>query len=237
VFAPDRTMLAALVDEHSTRPPLWRAKALCVLCKKLSGVTGVALSVAGGKLSNVTSTVCGTDELSMRLPELQMGLAEGPIADALDSTFPVLASDLTDVSHVRWLWFAPAAVQAGAAAAFVLPVGDGETPLGALSLYRSTSGDLTAQQYDDFRALADAAAEILCSSSGGDEPGSWTVGEGTGFQPEIHQALGAIITDLGVDAEHALARLRGYTFASGQTISEAAHDILSRRLRLDPDAA
>lgn len=240
VFSPDRAaILAALVDEHSAQSPLARARTLCELCRRATGTTGVALSVAGARLNHVPTTVCGTDVPSLRLDQLQLGLAEGPIADALVSTFPVLAPDLTDVSHVRWPWFAPAAVEAGAAAMFVLPLCPGETPLGALSLYRSTVGDLTAEQFDDFAVFADAAAEILLPrhAEPDDEPGSWTVGDGTGFLPEIPQAVGVIMADLEVDAEHALARLRGHAFATEQTISEIAHEIVSRRLRLEPDAA
>lgn len=185
------------------------------------------------------STVCGTDALSMRLEELQLGLAEGPIADALESTFPVLAPDLTDVSQLRWPWFAPAAVEAGAVAVFVLPLSAGERAQGALSLYRRSIGDLTVEQFDDFRAIADAATEILLMShaDSGDEAGSWTVGEGTGFQPEIHQAVGVIMAHLGIDADRALARLRGHAFASQLPIGEVAHDIVSGRLHLVADAA
>jgi hypothetical protein len=238
VHTVDRRKLVALVDEHPAVSPLSRAKGICALCQKATGVSGAALSVAMTGSHHVMSTVCGTDALTMRLEELQLGLAEGPIVDALDSTFPVLAPDLTDVSHVRWLWFGPAAVDAGAVAAFVLPLCTGERPLGALSLYRLHIGDLTAEQFDDFRLIADAATQILSASHQdcGDAPDSWTVGEGTGFQPEIHQATGRIMADLDLDARRALARLRGHAFASDRPISEVAHDILAGRLRLEDDA-
>ena len=232
--------LAALVDERSPLSRLSRAQGMCALCEETTGATGVALSVAEDRLRHVTSTVCGTDAVSMRLEELQLGLAEGPIADALDTTFPVLAPDLTDGPHARWLWFGPAAARAGVGALFVLPLCVGETCLGALSLYRSTCGDLTAEEFDDFAALADAATDILLgeSAGGGDRAaGAWTVGEGTGFQPEIHQAVGVIMGDLQVDADGALARLRAHAYAGDRSISEVAHEIVARRLRLESDAA
>ena len=233
-----RARLAALVYARSTLSPLTRAREICALCAETTGASGVALSVAGSRLPGVTSTVCATDAVGMRLEELQLGLGEGPIADALDSTLPVLAEDLADISHLRWLWFTPAAVEAGAAALFVLPLCSGETGLGALSLYRRTSGDLTAEQFDDFRAHADAMTLILLddNADSGEQPGSWTVGDGTGFQPVIQQAVGVIMADLDVDVEYALVRLRGHAFAVGQSISAVAHDVVARRLRLDPDA-
>jgi hypothetical protein len=237
--APEVARLAALVDKHSTQDLLSRAQEMCALCQQATGVSGVALSIAGGGKQYVSSTVCGTDALSMRLEELQLGLAEGPIADALYSTFPIIAADLDDVVHPRWLWFAPAAVEAGAAAVFVFPVCLDQRCLGALSLYRSTSGDLTVEQFDDLVALADAAAVILLPgyTDVGEEPGSWALGVETGFLPQVPQAVGAIISELGVDAEHALARLRGHAFAEGQSISEVACQIVAGRLRLEPDAA
>jgi len=235
----DKARLAALVDESSTLDPLSRAKAVCGLCQRASRASGVALSVTGVGPPYLSSTVCGTDALSMRLEELQLGLGEGPIADALESTFPVLAPDLTDVSHLRWLWFAPAAVEAGTAAVFVLPLCGSQAPMGALSLYRRNVGDLTADQFEDFRVFADAALEILCPAGGdaGGEPVSWAVGEGTGFQAEVHQAVGVIMGALSVDAEDALARLRGQAFATGLRISGVARDIVAGRLRLGRDAA
>ncbi len=183
--------------------------------------------------------VCATDALSADLEELQLGLAEGPVGDALATTLPVLASDLADVSHPRWLWFASAAVEAGAAAVFVLPLCADEKQLGALSLYRRSSGDLTLEEFDDFRAYADAATLILLEdkAESDEQAGSWTVGEGTGFQRAVHVAVGVIMGALDVDAEHALARLRGHAFATGRAISAVADDVVAGRLRLDPDEA
>lgn len=152
----------------------------------------------------------------------------------------MLAPDLTEGSHVRWLWFGPAAARVGVGALFVLPLCVGETRLGALSVYRSTCGDLTAEEFDDFAALADAATDILLGGSAGGADraaGAWTVGEGTGFQPEIHQAVGVIMGDLQVDADSALARLRAHAYAGDRSISEVAHEIVAHRLRLEPDAA
>lgn len=246
MFSRDRARLAALTDVHSTLDPLSRAKAVCRLCVSATGVSGVSLSVAGGGCPSqrVISPVWGTDEVSLRLEELQLGLGEGPIADALESTLPVLGSDLGEVSHRRWQMFAPAAVEAGAVAVFVLPLCAGgwclagERCLGALSLYRGSIGDLTVEQYQDFRDIADAALEILrsCGAESGDEASEWAVGPGTGFQPEIHQAVGVIMSAVGIGAYEAMDRLRGYAFAAEQPISVVARDIVSGRLGLERDA-
>ena len=232
-----RARLAALVYARSSLSPLARTKTICALCAETTGASGVALSVPGSRLPRLTSTVCATDAVSLRLDELQLGLAEGPIWDALDSTLPVLASDLADVSHLRWPWFTPAAVEVGAAALFVLPLCWGETGLGALSVYRRTSGDLTADEFDAFRAHADATTMVLLEDHAQSSayPSSWTVSEGTGFQAVIPQAVGVVMTQLNVDAGYALARLRGHAFAEGRSIGAVADDVVARRLRLEPD--
>jgi hypothetical protein len=69
------------------------------------------------------------------------------------------------------------------------------------------------------------------------ETGSWTVGAGTAFHPEVHQAVGVVMEELGVGAEDALARMRGHAFAAGKPISEVAHEIVAGGLRLEKDAA
>jgi hypothetical protein len=243
MFSSDRVRLAALADVHSSLEPLSRVKAVCRLGLSATGASGVSLSVAGNAASGVISTVWGTDSVSVRLEELQLALAEGPIVDALESTLPVLEPDLSDVSHRRWRWFAPAAVEEGAVAVFVLPLcaGEwclaGEKCLGALSLYRISIGDLTVEQYDDFRDIADAAMEILRSANvePGSNPGEWTVGPDTGFHPEIHQAVGVIMAALDLGADQAMDRLRGHSFATDQSIGAVARDIVSGRLRLERD--
>jgi len=237
MLAQDVARLAALVDEDLTQDPLDWAQDICELCRGLTGVSGVALSIAGGGPGYVSSTVCGTDALSMHLEELQLGLAEGPLGDALGSASPVLAADLA--ADPRWLWFAPSAVDAGAAAVFVFPLCAGQTCIGALSLYRRSAGDLAVDELDDFAAVADGATKLLLPAfvHSGDEPDWWALGERTGFQPEIPQAVGVLIAELHVDPEQAMARLRGYAFAAGESIGEVAHEIVTRRLHLENDAA
>lgn len=232
----DLVRLAVLVDEHSTTSRLSRAKDLGGLCADALDMTGVALSIAG---SNVNSTVCGTDVVILRLAELQLCLAEGPITDALDQDRPVLAPDISDVANGRWPWFTPAALRAGAAALFVLPLRAGQTRLGALSLYRVDAGDLTAQQFDDLQLLGKAAQSILIfgQAEPQEDPGSWAVGVESGFQAEIYQAVGAITVQLDVDGEQALARLRAHAYVVDRPISEVAADVLAGRLHLESDGA
>src|SRR3569623_22072 len=60
-----------------------------------------AAGVSGAGLTGMTSTdsgrvVCGTDEVSARVEELQLTLGEGPCMDAYSTGAPVLSADLGD---------------------------------------------------------------------------------------------------------------------------------------------
>jgi hypothetical protein len=53
--------------------------------------------------------------------------------------------------------------------------------------------------------------------------------------PEVHQAVGMLIAQLGVDAEDALARLRGRAAVVDQPVVDVARAVISRRLRFVVD--
>lgn len=55
------------------------------------------------------------------------------------------------------------------------------------------------------------------------------------FEPaEVHQAVGMIIAQLSVDAEDALARLRGHAALVDQPVGDVAHDVMAWKLRFHP---
>lgn len=52
---------------------------------------------------------------------------------------------------------------------------------------------------------------------------------------EVHQAVGMITVQAGVNAADALARLSAAAFAAERPIEELALDVLARRYRFGPD--
>lgn len=52
---------------------------------------------------------------------------------------------------------------------------------------------------------------------------------------EVHQATGMVLTQLGLSATDALARLRAYAYVEQRLLSEVAHDVVTRRLHFTPD--
>jgi hypothetical protein len=85
-----------------------------------AGVDGVAVMVV--LTATPHETLFASDRVASQLEELTLTLGEGPGVDAFAGG-PVLVADLTDPQCLaRWPVFAPAAVQAGVRATFVLPL-------------------------------------------------------------------------------------------------------------------
>jgi len=230
----DWTSVVALLDGRPDADPMTRVQRLCEVCVQACGVNGSALSIAFG---DQRSTVCTTDEVSSQLEDLQSTYSDGPGVEAARDGWSVLAPDLTDGAEQRWAWFRPAAVEAGAQAMFALPVRMGAVRLGALTLYRVTPGALSPEQVRDARLLADAGSVLLTLNQPGEKTAQaflWVVGDRSRFRPEVPQAVGATMMDLGVDAREALARICAHAFAENRTVAEVAAEIIDGGLRLPP---
>jgi hypothetical protein len=204
-------------------------------------VTGAWLSAARGAEPGHLMRV--TDEVSELLAELQLTLGQGPGPDAAASGGPVLASDLGEMQAVhRWPVFAPAALQAGAAAIFAFPLRIGAIRAGVMGLYRDRPGPLSTVQLGDALLFADTATLLLLESQDR-SAGEAAAGSGPGGQPadlalhraEIDQATGMLTEQLGVGIAEAFIRLRAYAYAHDRRLADVARDIVARRLRLRPD--
>jgi ANTAR domain len=192
--------------------------------------------------------ICVTDLVSEQLAEMQLTLGEGPCHDVLATAAPVLAADLGDEpSNRRWPAFTPEARQLGAAAVYAFPLVIGAIRAGVMGLYRSSPGPLSGPQLGDCLLLADTATVLLLDGPG-DGAGPAADGDGHGARPagqppelaahraEIDQATGMLTVQLGVGITGAFARLRAYAYTHDRRLADVAADIVSRRLRLHPDA-
>ena len=47
---------------------------------------------------------------------------------------------------------------------------------------------------------------------------------------EVHQATGMVLVQLNTTATDAFLRLRSHAFASGRTVQDVAHDVVTRQL-------
>ena len=233
-----REALGAAVTDAPT--PLDAADRLCAACVQLLDVDGASISFVRG--DSVQGTFGSSGPLTRVLDELQFTYGEGPCMDAVAQRRPVLAPDLDAPGEDRWPALTRAVLGHGISAIFALPVAVASTPIGALDLYRRSSGPLEGPAMTGGVWAAGLAALPLLDLMTSDT--DWqraSEGQGSWEQlaslerVEVYQATGIIVAALEVTAADALVRLRAHAVARDLTASEVAYQILDRRLVLDRD--
>jgi len=129
------------------------------LCVEHLDVTGAGISLVSD--GGARGVICATDDLALQIEDLQLTLGEGPCVDAIGGGGPVLVPDLDDRRHLapeRWPAFLAAVAAAGVRAVFAFPLRIGVISLGAMDLYRRSSGPLGAPQLGAALLAAEAAA-------------------------------------------------------------------------------
>jgi hypothetical protein len=214
---------------------------LCQVCVDLLDVTGASVSLTGGSPGDA-ALWWSSDPVAAQLAEAQYSLGDGPCHTARRLVAPVLAADLTGGADAeRWPMFARRAVELEVSAVFSIPLGSDAAAFGSLDLYRRGSGPLSGQDTADAFTASDAITLALMrvqahaeetAARSGDELASWLNAAESGHE-EVHYATGMLMVQLGVDSQHALARLRAHAYAEGMTVTEAAREVLARRVEFD----
>lgn len=209
---------------------------VCVACATAAKASGVGLYLLGAL--GLCEPLYVTNPVSEQLAELQVMLGEGPGTEALGEDHPVLAPALTsNASLLRWPAFAPAAVAAGVSAVFAFPLAMGAIAVGALEIHRSREGELSAAELAEALLFADAALPRVLDHLSGPGPAGGPDLPGGGFEYRwavVHQATGMVSVQLGSDLTVAFLRLRAHAYLTGCRLSQAASDVVERRLRFDP---
>src|SRR3954447_11009323 len=206
------------------------------LCVEMLDVTGAGISLVSD--TGTRGVICATDEVAMRIEEMQVTLGEGPCIDAINAGGPVLVPDLDsryDLSPERWPAFLSAVGAAGVRAVFAFPLRIGVISLGAMDLYRDVAGPLREDQLGAALLAAEAAGLALLSLQTTDEGGLSADESWRSFQPQVHQATGMVMVQAGVTVEQAFLLLRARAFASSRSLSAVAADVVGRRLRFDSE--
>jgi hypothetical protein len=207
---------------------------LCEVSAEVTGVTGAGIMLMSGDVPR--GSVCATGEVSARIEELQYALGEGPCVDAFREDRPVLEPDLAHPRTPRWPAFTGPALEAGVQAVFGFPLRVGAVRLGALNLVGDRAEPLTDEQHADALVMAGVAARAVLALQAHAPPGRLAVAleEGADFRYGVHQAAGMVAVQLGISVGQALIRLRAYAFGNDRPLTEVAEDVVSRRLRFDP---
>jgi hypothetical protein len=233
-----RMKLGVAVSNASSA--LAAADQLCAACVELLDVDGASISLMYD--GSTRGTFGSSGEMSRQLDELQFTFGEGPCLDAVRDGAPVLVADFDDPAEARWPAFSGALVAAGVRAVFALPVAVAHDHVGALDLFRRSSGPLSAEDLAGGVLAAELAALPLLDLMTADVDWDGDAQTEDGWDQlaslervEVYQATGMIIGALGVGPAEALVRLRAHAFAHGMTASEVAWAVVERRLALDTD--
>ena len=227
--------LLRILSKLSAAPGSEQGARLCEVCADVAEVSGAGIMLISRE--GPRGSVCSSDGTSATIEELQFTLGEGPCIDAYNGDMPVLEPDLRNPTTARWALFTPSAVKAGVGAIFGFPLQVGAARLGALNLHSQSAGALSDEQHADALVLAGVVARAVIDMQAHAPPGGFGPEFETGseFRFVVHQASGMVAAQLEVAVEEALIRLRAYAFANERLLADVANDVVSRRLRFEPE--
>ncbi|MEY2401842.1 MAG: hypothetical protein QOJ08_1953 [Ilumatobacteraceae bacterium] len=216
--------------------PEFEAERLCEICADLTGSSGAGIMMMSDDVPWVSLNTF--DPVTARIEELQSTLREGPCVDAHQRGLPVLEPDLDEPDTLRWPAFSAPAVEVGVRAVFGFPIRVGGARLGVLNLHSTRPGLLKDEQYVDALILADVVARAILLTEASALPAEMAaeLQIESDYQSIVNQASGMAAVQLGVGVRGALVRMRVFAFAHGRAFAEVADDVVTRKLRFDPEA-
>ena len=203
-------------------------------CEDLT-LLGAAATLMPSPAAHVVSAV--SPEATRELEEAQFGAGEGPTHDAFTARRPVLVADLEPIGLSRWPGWAPLALSAGACAVYAFPLHIGATIFGALTLYAGPTPNLDGRRLETAFVFSEIATEILldASRSGEGQQLESHVDAALDTHAHVYQAQGMLMVDLGVSLAEALARMRAHAWATEQSLTTLAGEIVAGLTRLPRD--
>jgi GAF domain-containing protein len=174
-----------------------------------------------------------SDDRLRTLERLQIELGEGPCLMAYQKAEQVIAADLTD--DPRFPRFGILAVAAGLRAVYSFPMIQGDQPIGAMNLYRSSPGPLNAEQITIGQMFADVAAAFIVHAREDDHRAllNRQLQIALDSRIVIEQAKGFVRARRDVDAKGAFEALRRYARNHSTRLLDVAAQVLEGELSVD----
>ena len=218
-----------LVDDFDVVDLLTTLSDRCVEVLDIAAA-GIMLAAPDGLLRAMTSS-----SEAMRVVELfELQSQEGPCLECFRTGEPVVNQDLTSLNG-RWPRFAPVAVEAGFMAADAIPMRLRGQVIGALNLFRTETGSLTADDVAVAQALADIATIAILQNRVSVE--SQVLNEqlnvALSSRIVIEQAKGMIAERQRLPIDQAFERLRSHARNHNMRLAVLASDTVNGDV--DPD--
>jgi hypothetical protein len=207
---------------------------------QLSGPFALALPMGGVAISTFgalcpSETVSATDEVAIRVDEIQFDLSEGPCWTALATDAPVLETDLVQRPNPEWPAFNEAVRREPVGAVFAFPVAFGPFPLGAVDVYVPQPATIQDDTVRQAMTLASAVSRRVLRRalrSVADEDDA-LLDRSPSSRRVVHQATGVVLAQLDISPEDAYLLLQGHAFARRTTMRRVAEEILDGTVRFE----
>jgi GAF domain-containing protein len=191
---------------------------------------GIMVEDDDGKLRFMSTS----DATLRTLEQLQIELDEGPCLQAYRTGEQVVAADLKE--DPRFAHFGPLAVAAGMRAVYSFPLTiQGDTPIGAFNLYRSSPGPLTVEQMAIGRVFAEVASAFIVHAREDDHRTllNRQLQAALDSRIVIEQAKGYVRGVQGVSVSTAFEVLRRYARNNSVRLALVAAQVLEGELPVD----
>ncbi len=241
--APSRDSAVPAASRDRREPAESLLERACRAVVESTRCQGAAVTVMSA--SGARELMFASNALAQYLDDIQFTTGLGPCLEAFSTGSPVVCTDLRLVaSEQRWLDFTSDALAAGAASVFAFPLMGATTAFGVLELYRTSAGDLDA---DDRRAMergAEAVGSLVLAhfaasqaAARGDDitefvqdrsnpRNAWT----EHARSHVNFAVGMVSVQLEVNTDDALASMRSLAYLEHRSLSDVADDVVNRRI-------
>ena len=188
---------------------------------------GLLLADAAGALRVMASSSERSDALDL----LQCQNEEGPCFECYQRGRPVFSTDLeADVG--RWPAFAPMAVQKGFRSVQAVPMRVRGETVGALNLFRATTGRVADGDLTLAQGMADIAAIALLQERAVRQSRDVVqqLQRALGSRVVIEQAKGVLAERAHIGVDAAFARLRAHARDHNRRLSDVARELIDGEL-------
>ena len=210
------------LERSADRPERFSSSFLQVL-----PITGAAVSTVGRMLGS--ETVSATDDVAVRLDEMQFDLGEGPCWDVVRGATFVAEPDFRSDGSRRWPRLFAAVESDDIASLYAVPIAVGDLRFGAVDLYSRRRIHLDDGQIRQATAMAEVIGRHVLRDALSTVEGE--VSEKPYSRRIVHQATGIVLAQLDLSPDDALLVIQAHAFATGESMMDVSKDLVNGALR------